>query len=453
MNKFDQQIKDKLSAPQAPPLEAWKTIEQHIEPKRNRKIIPFYYWIAGAAACLGIFALFYNQDMDKNLIPGHKTVPMVQQKSNKNISPTENSNLGIGSKNTADDTEHYISNHSNDWSALDEGLAENKMKSSFIRHNEYDTPDSTNKNKALYDLWDDLAIMKTPLESNPAIAQHSNITISDTPHPPNTKEKREEESLEEILKKKSEVEKIKAIKEPRAQLMLASHYSPSLILNHRSVLTDTYLPEHIENQLAVNFGAKLSYAVTDRLRISTGIAKMNMNQQTTDVVATQTNILPLTTSSQQETSLVSSNIRYSKNIRLQNEISTLSEINVKKESGRIEHRIEFVEIPLDVSYTILRQKRWSVDALLGASMFLLSKNEISLSSSSYRHELIGTATNINESSLSTKTGVRLNYELTKELGIHLQPNYRVMWNTFENINQRSTSLFDFNVGISYKIFK
>ena len=53
MNKFDQHIKDKLSQPQLPPMDAWKNIQEKLDEKEKKKrIIPLFYWIGSTAACL-----------------------------------------------------------------------------------------------------------------------------------------------------------------------------------------------------------------------------------------------------------------------------------------------------------------------------------------------------------------------------------------------------------------
>ena len=45
MKKFDQYIKDNLSQPQTPPLDAWKNIEEKLDKKEKKKqeINPCYF--------------------------------------------------------------------------------------------------------------------------------------------------------------------------------------------------------------------------------------------------------------------------------------------------------------------------------------------------------------------------------------------------------------------------
>ena len=445
MNKFDQHIKDKLSTPQAPPLEAWGNIEQKLEPQKKRRIIPLFYWIASGAACIGIIAVVYQGFKEENTINSKELPPIVKSEI-KDSSSEKDHQLSDKNKNSIDVTNiEYNPDHI----ALN---LEQQNISDPIKNNQKNNAQKTiNINQNLYDLWDELGIIANQ-NSGQNSKDKQTIIVQNNQSESTLKEELDEPLLEDLLKEKEEIKPV--IKEiPKAKLMIASHYSPSLILNNRSVLTDTYNPEHIENQIAANFGAKVSYSVSDRLRISTGIAKMNINQHTLDVVASQTSILPLTSAAQNVSSIVSTNIKYNNSIRLQNEVSVLSEVNVKKETGKINQRIEFIEIPLDLEYSLFRKNKFSLDALVGASLFLLSKNEIALTTPSFNRELIGSATNIHENSISTKTGIKISYDVTRDLGIHVQPNFRIMWNTFENINQRSTSLFDFNVGVSYKILK
>ena len=445
MNKFDQHIKDKLSTPQAPPLEAWGNIEQKLEPQKKRRIIPLFYWIASGAACIGIITVVYQGFKEENTI-NSKELPTIVKSEIKDSSSEKDHQLSDKNNNSIDVTNiEYNPDHI----ALN---LEQQNISDPIKNNQKNNAQKTiNINQNLYDLWDEMGI-RANQNSSQNSKDKQTIIVQNNQSESTLKEELDEPLLEDLLKEKEEIKPV--IKEiPKAKLMIASHYSPSLILNNRSVLTDTYNPEHIENQIAANFGAKVSYSVSDRLRISTGIAKMNINQHTLDVVASQTSILPLTSAAQNVSSIVSTNIKYNNSIRLQNEVSVLSEVNVKKETGKINQRIEFIEIPLDLEYSLFRKNKFSLDALVGASLFLLSKNEIALTTPSFNRELIGSATNIHENSISTKTGIKISYDVTRDLGIHVQPNFRIMWNTFENINQRSTSLFDFNVGVSYKILK
>ena len=87
MNKFDQHIKKKLSQQQAPPLDAWKNIEEKLDDKKKKRAVPFIFWISSSAACIGIASVFYFLNtkeintIDNNIVKT-KTIDKSSQKNN-----------------------------------------------------------------------------------------------------------------------------------------------------------------------------------------------------------------------------------------------------------------------------------------------------------------------------------------------------------------------------------
>ena len=64
MKKFEQEIKNQLTTPQMPPLDAWENIQKKLDEKEKKKrIIPLFYWIGSSAACFifGVGVVYLNQ--------------------------------------------------------------------------------------------------------------------------------------------------------------------------------------------------------------------------------------------------------------------------------------------------------------------------------------------------------------------------------------------------------
>ena len=203
--------------------------------------------------------------------------------------------------------------------------------------------------------------------------------------------------------------------------------------------------------VSMSYGVVGSYAISKKLNIRTGINRVNLNQTTSDVFAfsgaetaargidAQFNNISFK-DNMQSVSLMS--------VKMMNRASTPELFNTKI-AGNIDQRFGFIEVPVELEYRLL-DKKFGVNVIGGFSTFLLSENEI-YADINGTSTLIGEANNINNTSFSANFGLGMDYSLSKQWNINLEPTFKYQINTFNNTTGDFKPFFiGVYTGLSYK---
>ncbi|MDN3491640.1 hypothetical protein [Winogradskyella bathintestinalis] len=182
----------------------------------------------------------------------------------------------------------------------------------------------------------------------------------------------------------------------------------------------------------MSYGIAGSYAISKKLKVRAGINRINLNQTTTDVfaftgaattargVGAQYKNIAFN-NGKEHTSLMSST--------MMNKSSTPELFNTKF-PGEIEQKFGFIEIPVALEYALL-DKKFGINIIGGFSTFILNGNEI-YADVNGTTTLIGEASNINNTSFSANFGLGMDYNLSKQWDINLEPTFKYQLNTFDN---------------------
>ena len=450
MNKFDQHIKDKLSQPQLPPMDAWKNIQEKLDEKEKKKrIIPLFYWIGSTAACLvaGISIYYFNQNdaVNVNHIPTNEVVKTKStskesiEKNWNNIDHTnENSSdkkIVSSVKNSTESNQKTIQ-HSNSY--FENVIGESSLFSNIIPNQKEDKTQ---------ELGQTSSTQKDNFVQNNSINTPKN-EVSEKEVKPNILE---EKPLELVLQeeKKKEKEKVE-IKQKSPLLTVSSYINPTKMLDSKSILADEFNDHTIKNNLTIAYGAKVSVRVNDKINVRSGIAKVELEQNTTNVNSgINMGVYALSASNPK----TANNITYHSNIRVipdqsnQNAVMTM----LSSDTNNMEQKVHYIEIPLEVEYKLASFDKFNLLATAGGSYYVVTKNTISLADVNTRSQYkLGEASNLNDMSYSANAGVKLEYNLSNKSSINLEPNYRYMLNPLKNVDAKNPSLLGLNLGFSIK---
>lgn len=117
---------------------------------------------------------------------------------------------------------------------------------------------------------------------------------------------------------------------------------------------------------------------------------------------------------------------------------------------RISQEINYQEIPFQLLYKI-RNKRIQIDAIIGASAMLLTKNNILLSNYTSNQE-IGSAAYLKKTSWSSSLGLGFRYKLTDRLTLDLEPSFQFQHGTFEKgFKKLRPAILNLNAGATIKL--
>lgn len=305
-------------------------------------------------------------------------------------------------------------------------------------------------------------VNKTLEESKMTIAQHNSTTNLDSKTintdlnktPENSLiENAEKESIENAIAENNEAIDEEEKEDEQNRWSIAPNVAPVYFnsFGQGSSLDKQFNENSKSADINMSYGISGSYAISKKLKVRTGVNRVNLNQTTSDVFAftgaetvargvdASFNNISFKDGSQ-HVSLMSS--------KMMNRSSTPELFNTKI-AGDIDQRFGFIEVPLELEYRLLDQK-FGINVIGGFSTFFLNENEIyaDLNGAS---TLIGEANNINDTSFSANFGLGMDYSLSKQWNVNLEPTFKYQINTFNNTTGDFKPFFiGVYTGLSYK---
>lgn len=216
-----------------------------------------------------------------------------------------------------------------------------------------------------------------------------------------------------------------------------------------SPIHSNFVPNSKSGSLNLSYGLSVSYAVSKKLSVRSGVHKVDYGYDTNDVQFSSS--LAASTNNRID------NIDYaltSKNLVVQsrtngqpvqdaafasnNEIAAPSPTR----DGRMVQEFGYLEVPVELNYALVDRKL-GVNIIGGVSSLFLIENTVSLESDGAATD-IGEANNINSLNFSTNIGVGFNYDLSPKVKFHLEPMFKYQLNTFSDT---AGSFQPFSVGV------
>lgn len=184
-----------------------------------------------------------------------------------------------------------------------------------------------------------------------------------------------------------------------------------------------------QGEVTFAYGVNIAYAISDRIKLRSGINKVSMSYNTSDV--------PYRTA--MDPSAISS-ISYNPNIKAR-EVSSvknaqyMSTTAAPRQTGRLNtsslnQKMGYIEVPVELQYNLLN-KKIEINIIGGGSTLLLDKNVVTLETGQELTQL-GKANNLNTISFSTNIGIGVDYNLSDKFKLNLEPMFKYQLNTFSS---------------------
>lgn len=454
----------------SPNNQVWLNIEAELKKDKKRKVIPLWLKCSGIAAAflLALFTLNTNQSF--------------QSKTGSHI--VSNS---IISKDSSNKKQIHPKNSSNKNQIVSNSRDNSKSKKEIINTNFSKSTSKDEKNINLYGSSKVIVYQKKnpnnaevflpksnlPLNQSATIesnknqslnAEKNSITNSNSlatapnqiPEKKDLKEKEESKKqvstnpespneLEEILKAKS-AQKDAVVSNSKNKWQITPNVAPVYLnANSGGSPIDEQLSDYEKkSDKSVSFGIGVHYAVGKKTVIRTGINKVVLGYNTSNVLYS--------------TGLTANNLRnieYSSNnaVKFVNEANYSSLTTTEKEiqsmnTGNINQKMGYYELPMEVSYAVL-DKKFGINLIGGFSTLFLNENTISLESFQ-SNIVLGEANNLSKVHFSSNVGLGFKYQITKSFQINVEPMVKYQFNTFSNNSGDFKPLFiGLYSGISY----
>lgn len=212
-------------------------------------------------------------------------------------------------------------------------------------------------------------------------------------------------------------------------------------LGNGSSIDPQFVDNSKEGNINVSYGLKGAYAVNNKITVRVGVNKVNLGYSTKNIMAfAASNVSTSARSLQNVNSEDDSSIYVSaKNISFENGPQAL----FMKEQGSLNQELGFIEVPIEIAYSVIDSKI-GLSLIGGFSTLFLNSNDIYSLENSGRRTRLGEASNINDMSYSANFGIGVNYNISKQLRFNLEPTFKYQINTF---NDTSGDFQPFFIGV------
>ena len=448
MKNIDKIFKDQLSQPQNPLAEAWDFIQSALDGEKRRKLAA-YIWlpVSGIAAMflIGVF-IFKSNEGSSEKKKETKFVKQTQpQKSDTFETEKENTNEIIHENRGAD----YIS-----------GIKDNVIawtKNVFIPKDKASDISETDK-ELISQYKNETTTGKEGNEKTTIVQQDKNGNKTENKYEQIFPDKNNESDL---LTGRSKIlpQPNKGVQSGGDKFSISAFFAPTQVnsFGGKSLLSNDFNNLDIQNSVNMSYGARVSYAINEKIKIRTGAGMLDIEQRTKNVPITVSvsggrggamlyQLAPIPPAH---------NISYSGDLRVGSiePVSNLQADGAFAKSylqGDIAQKIRYVEIPLEAEINFAQLNKLGFNATLGASSYVLTHNSISAVTpeSSVKQDL-GTATNLNDLSFSANAGIKIDYEVSKKIKLNVEPTFKYMIKPMNKVNDTKPYIIGVSTGVTF----
>lgn len=478
---FQEKFKDFEAFPDP---SAWENISQRLHPEeRKKRILPLWWRWSGAAAVLVLFLgignyVFKNESVEVQTKNTTVNTEISSPSSTKNRMKEK-----TGNDHVPNELNHVANNQLKDDSLHSSHKASNSKKIKSQNTTVAVSNTATKKLKVGTEITKSPQALKQPSKqpltifektNNPSatIAQNTSANSKDTLEPFENSENDHEinnnlkshdsryklnplisskedlavevdnnitttelgESIEEAIAKANPRDEKEKEEQPN-RWNITPNVAPVYFntLSKGSPIDAQFVKNGKSGEVNMSYGINGSYALNDKIKIRTGINKVDLGYSTNDVVAFSEVSSFNTTSQNRELKNINPTNRGASTSYLStSNINSFSapEFVVADSRGSLEQEFGYIEVPLEVEYSIINQ-RFGMHVVGGFSTLFLNKNEV-FSVSETDSFLLGEANNINTTSYSANFGIGFNYEILPKIQLNLEPMFKYQLNTFTN---------------------
>ncbi len=469
---LDKLFQEKLNNfSEAPDEKVWHQIEASLDQKKKRRVIPFWWQLGGVAALLIIsFFLFNPFNTATENVP---TVVETENAVDTNESSLKKNAIHESSNEHSDENSTKVAEHETIKPSKVSSSSKQKIVTTDV-HAKFKQQKKTE--------YSSLPVKEsTVVEVTPNVEKYTKFQKTPPPVEAITFEKNissktlgsnQEDSIAEKDMKSTQAEVIEENKksifdeiadQENEETEIANtnttkwSVGPSVApvffdaIGEGSPVHSIFTANSKSGNYSMSYGLSVAYDINKRLRVRTGIHKVDYGYDTNDVEfssslesssRTQINNINYTATSRNV--LVSSSTSSNSIIGTSDlpEAADIQAITTASQNGIMSQQFGYLEVPIELEYALINSK-FGVDVIGGLSSLFLVDNMILLSSENLTTEL-GEANNLNTMNFSANIGLGFNYTISKNIRLNLDPVFKYQLNTF---SQTNGTFQPFSVGV------
>lgn len=457
---IDRIFQEKLKNFEATPDDAaWDAIHDRLHKKeRKRRVIPIWWLTTGVAALLALFLAIGGVFNPKSTLDS-PTNSVVETETKQNAEsqasePVKDSSLlapfnkaratsitGTGQTEDHSNTNLLEKTHTPKDKTKPQ-IAHGSSNSDSVRSKTEAVAKST-PNLPLLDLTpnhpdvDTNQPLANPVKNTDVLTLHTNQDATEPTvnmKEPKVEIRETKEPIEEAIAKAlqtNEEEKERQLNRWSISPSVAPVYFNSM--GKGSSIDQQFVNSGKATDVSMSYGINGSYAITDKIKIRAGINKVDLGYQTGDVVAfrdAQSFNATMDHSQLRNINFTSIASRDQYMSSPNNNLEAAPQFVVASVKGTLEQQFGYIEVPLEVEYSLINTK-FGLNLIGGFSTLFLNNNEI-YSVLESRRTLVGEANNMNSTSYSANLGLGLNYHISRTLKLNVEPMFKYQINTFTN---------------------
>ncbi|MDT0606184.1 outer membrane beta-barrel protein [Croceitalea rosinachiae] len=453
-NNLDNLFKDNLKNFNEVPEEGvWKKIEASLDKNKKNRVVPIWWQLGGVAALLAI--LFYvvnpfgsNEGNETIIITDIQNTKTDNENDMKEISPISEEKEGVqpvevtsnstekSKTSLAKSTQKTISKDNKDQQqglvASNDNIKTKKELSNRLQMAEIQN-DTISNQQAIAEvstLNEKSSLKNSQIENQNSLEIDEENAVGQVDKTNGTKK-----SIYDAIAEQNQDEKEVIIEKNQNRWAMGPSVAPVYFdaQGQGSPIHSNFATNSKSGSLNLSYGLQVSYGVSKKLSIRTGVHKVDFGYDTNDVV--------FSSSLQASTSDLIDNISYSQASRnlvvesksrsqaATNDVA-FSEFNAASPAleGRMVQQMGYLEVPLELNYALI-DKKFGVNVIGGVSSLFLIDNSVSLESGGLVTEM-GSANNVNNVNFSTNVGLGFNYDFSSKIQLNLEPVFKYQLNTF-----------------------
>lgn len=484
---IDQLFKDSLKNFEASPSpQVWNNIQAELnKEKKDRKVIPLWFKLGGIAALLALLFTIGNSVFNNTNNPISPSITEENKQQNNinktNIDPLvitnkEESIIASDNQNTNSSEEKNTTNKTKiNTPTLKEKII-NSSTSQKIRVANNTTPTTIPKDNTNSYLIKENTIINQSQEviasqsnnnkkmqqknNNSSIENNEyvilkNIPINDKPEENSEKTNTDiaknntvtQQELKDDLENKKPsildiIEEQKNAEEAVATTKnkldnrweVAPNFAPVFYntLSDGSSIDPSFADNSKSSDVNFSYGLQVSYALSERFSVRTGVNTVNLSYGTNDV---ELGTGPVSAALQsinygnQELVLTAFDKGTLTSQNTQNE-GEYGDVTPKATNGdaSIQQKINYYEVPLELKYALLNRK-FGINLIGGVSTLFLGDNEISVEAGDFKSTL-GEANNLSSVSFTTNIGLGVHYKFSRKFRFNIEPMFKYQLNPY-----------------------
>jgi len=173
------------------------------------------------------------------------------------------------------------------------------------------------------------------------------------------------------------------------------------------------------------YALKVGYAISDRIVVKSGVGKNILGQKINSINYINSDIT--LGANNMESIVDNESIIF---VGSQEAIDNFDALSNNTNEGTLQQQFDYIQVPLEVSYKVLKAQKFDVSLGLGGNMNFLTNNRAFLDD-----EQIGESLNVNSTIFGATLNTNMSYELAKKTILFLEPSYNYFEKPIDNNNQ------------------